>query len=290
MIGLVLKEEISMSWLNANIMVRAWPSVSAHTLFSPISPDVMHKVILLILIAASAATGTTQTVLTFLGIGGVCLVLLANLGARSWYFLKWRPMRYEASGSPLVAFVSAVVAGIVVPYMGDRNIEVGGKPAIEYILRSAILVGGAFCFSAIEEVQTFFVVGTEVRKLDFPATFSIPSHTFFALQNCPQTIVNYVVGIWWFVTLVICLFLARKAPAAKRQPPEEAERLLVEDHASPAGYKIKALPDFEIDPLLAREGSAYMSVDAEFSLGLIVAAAGCGFAMYLSHFGWSQII
>jgi hypothetical protein len=48
------------------------------------------------------------------------------------------------------------------------------------------------------------------------------------------------------------------------------ERLLIEDHASPVGYKVPSLPDFEIDPSLANSGLPCVSLTTELLFGLLM--------------------
>jgi len=144
------------------MMVRAAPSVSAHTLISPVASDLLRKAVIFVLALAGATSGTTQQYMTLIGIGGAIVVMLANLGARAWHFLRWRPQRYDGVGGSLMAYVSAVLMGIVFPYMGHRNIEVGGKAALEYVIRTAFFVAAAFVISDLDAVQAFLVVGSEV--------------------------------------------------------------------------------------------------------------------------------
>jgi hypothetical protein len=152
-----------MSWLNASMLVRATPSVSAHSLVSSVGSDQIRKVLLLCLALAGAAEGTMQWVLTLVGIGLACIVLLANLGSRAWHFLGWHPQRYNGMSASIVAYIAAVVTGIFVPYMGHRDIEVGGKAAMEYVIKTALLVAVVFVISDFDEVQKFIIVGSEVR-------------------------------------------------------------------------------------------------------------------------------
>jgi hypothetical protein len=74
------------------------------------------------------------------------------------------------------------------------------------------------------------------------------------------------------------------------QKPTDAERFLVEDHASPAGYRVASLPDYEIDPALARTGSSCMSPNFLFAVGLIMAFAVGGCITYLSFTEFDQFI
>jgi hypothetical protein len=164
-LGLVLTEEISLSWLNASMMVRAAPSVGAHTLISPIASDLLRKAVVLILALAGVARDLPQQILTMVGVALSMIVLCANLGSRAWLFMRWQPQRYDGCGASLVAYIGAVVTGLVFPFMGHRSIEVGGKAAVEYVIRTAVIVAIVFVASDIDQVQKFLVIGSEVRAL-----------------------------------------------------------------------------------------------------------------------------
>lgn len=101
--------------------------------------------------------------------------------------------------------------------------------------------------------------------------------------------VNFVVGIWWTVTLFVSLILVRRIPYYD-QKPVDAERLLIEDHASPAGYRIPSLPDYEIDPALARLGSPCVSINLEFAFGLLMMAFVGGSLIFLSFTEWDESV
>jgi hypothetical protein len=160
-LGLVLTEEISLSWLNASMLIRATPSVSAHSLTSSPGSDWLRKLVLFTLAFASA---TNHWGLTMAGVVGAMILLLANLGARSWHALGWRPLRYTGLGSFWIAYLLAVGTGLVFPYMGHATIATGGKGAMEYVLRTAVLVAVIFILSDIDELQRFLVVGSEVSS------------------------------------------------------------------------------------------------------------------------------
>jgi hypothetical protein len=114
-----------------------------------------------------------QTVLTAGGIAGAVLILLANLGARSWLFLRWRPIKYYGPGSFLLSFVLAVATGFLLPYMGHRSIAIGGKGAMEYVLKTAMLVAVVFVVSDYDDLQKFLVVGSEVRLSRCTSVWSV---------------------------------------------------------------------------------------------------------------------
>jgi hypothetical protein len=106
-------------------------------------------------------------------------------------------------------------------------------------------------------------------------------------QDCDQDVVNIVVGAWWMITLFCSLFMVRRIPY-KIQAPSVGEQLLLQDHASPVGYKVPNLPDFEIDPSLANTGSSYLSLTAEFLFGIIISIVVSTFIIYLAFTGWDE--
>jgi hypothetical protein len=162
---LVLAEEIGLSGLNAVMLVRAAPSISAHSMMSPFGSDMLRKSIIFMLAIATATTGTLQRVLTLVGIGAAFMALLANLGSRVWHFLRWDPMRYSGRGSAFVSYMLAIMTGAVLPFLGQRSIAAGGKGALESVLQSAILAAICFVISDYNAVQKFLVVGSEVSRV-----------------------------------------------------------------------------------------------------------------------------
>lgn len=268
-LGLVLTEEISLSWINSSMMVRASPSVSAHTLLHGTGSDLSRKAVVLSLALAGAATGDLQKYMTVGGITLACLVLLANLGSRAWLFLKWKPLRYQGPGASVVAYLAAVATGIVVPYMGHRSMEIGGKASVEHVIKTGVIVALIFLASDLDEVQKFLIVGSE---------------------RCNQDFVNVAVGGWWAMTMVISLFLASRIPYRDPHPNYDGEPLLVPDHVSPVGFKVPSLPDFTIDPGLAKTGSQWFSIRTEVVFGVFFAlAAGAGI-IYLAFTDWDEAV
>jgi len=160
------------------MMVRAAPSVSAHSLMSPVAADLLRKLIVLVLAMAAMAVGRAQQILTLIGISMACMVILANLGSRAWHFMRWKPQKYEGYGASLLAYARAVLTGIFFPYMGNRNIEVGGKASIEYVIRTAFFSAVAFIISDIDAIQQFLVVGSEVSRCYSCEQHKIIGHSF----------------------------------------------------------------------------------------------------------------
>lgn len=184
-LGLVLTEEVSISWLNTSMMIRAAPSVSAHSLMSPMASDLLRKLVVFILAIAAIGQGLAQQVLTVIGISLACIVLLANLGARGWHFMRWRPQRYDGPLASVLAYITAVLTGAVLPYMGHRNIEVGGKAGMEYVIRTAFFVAVAFIISDIDAVQNFLVLGSEVSVEYWSSlSFRTSSRLTMSIMSC----------------------------------------------------------------------------------------------------------
>lgn len=268
-LGLVLTEEISLSWINSSMLVRASPSVSAHTLVQGTGSDLSRKAVVLCLALAGAATGKLQKYMTLGGISLACLVLLANLGSRAWLFMKWRPLRYQGHGAGVLAYLAAVATGAVLPYMGHRSMEIGGKASVEHVIKTGVIVALVFLASDFDEVQKFLIVGSE---------------------HCSQDWVNVAVGGWWAVTMIASLLMARRIPYQDAHPDYDGEPLLAADHLSPVGFKVPSLPDFTIDPGLAQTGSSCFSLRFEVIAGVIFALlAGTGI-VYLAFTDWDESV
>jgi hypothetical protein len=81
--------------------------------------------------------------------------------------------------------------------------------------------------------------------------------------------------------------MVRRIPY-KVQSPSVGEQLLLKDHASPVGYKVPNLPDLQIDPSLANTGSSYLSLTAEFIIGIIISIIVGLFIIYLAFTSWDE--
>mmetsp|Transcript_23221 Transcript_23221/g.64574 ORF Transcript_23221/g.64574 Transcript_23221/m.64574 type:complete len:545 (+) Transcript_23221:71-1705(+) len=273
-LGMVFVEETSLSWLNASMFVRASPSVSAHALTSGVGSDWARKACLLCLILAGAATTSgindeVQKYLTIVGISSACAVLLANLGSRAWHFMAWKPLSYQGPFADFMAYLVAMITGAFYPFMAHRKIHVGGKAGMEHIIFSAFMAAIVYIGSGLEEV-----------------------HEFAILQNegCKQDMTNIVVGGWFFAAMVTSLATMWRMPSMHHATisSSDNEPLLIASQASPVGFKVPSLPDYEMDPSLAWTGSlVFLHVQAVFVLGLVLAGAvGLGLVWWgLSDWG-----
>lgn len=295
-IGLCLVEEMSLSWTNTVMMVQAWPSISAYHVARDSGSDWIRKITILMLALAGAASGKSQVVLTMVGILCSCAVLLANLGSRTWYFFQWQPLSYNGPLSSTLSYMTAVVTGFALPFLGHRTASVGGKPAIESILRLALLLSLSFVITDFDSVQKFIIVGKEVTNAFlFSRSGSIVVHagTFnflfclvFVEQGCNQVAVNSFVGVWFSVSLVASMLIAGNVEPIRDYPDEEP--LLEEDHNSPVGYRVPNLPDFPVDPSLAKRGIRRLSLRIELSVGMFLAAVIGAGIVALAFTGWGQ--
>jgi hypothetical protein len=161
---LVLSEEISNVWINTSMLVSGTPSLSAYTLTHPVTIDWPKQAALLLLsIAAVIETGTTvRHVLTLIGIGWACTMLVANVGAKAWRHLKLSPLSYRGPLRTGVAFMVATIVGLGIPYVGFRHAQPGGQQALETVIVGSFLVAIVFGISDFDRVQAFVVAGSEV--------------------------------------------------------------------------------------------------------------------------------
>lgn len=89
------------------------------------------------------------------------------------------------------------------------------------------------------------------------------------------------------ITLLCSICLVRRIPY-EDQKPHSGEKLLVENHASPVGYQVPSLPDFEIDPGMATTGSKCLSLRFEFIVGVIMAIGVGSGIITLAFTSWDE--
>lgn len=153
--------------MNVSLLIQGVPSTSAYSLVNGGAyADWIYKIIIASLVLAGAAEGTTQRLLTVVGISLACTALLANMGARVWHFLKWRPFAYSGLLGSWFAYIVAIIIGLFFPHMASRNVEAGGKAAVESVLKNIFWVGSLFILSDHDGFQKFLLVGTEVSFRD----------------------------------------------------------------------------------------------------------------------------
>lgn len=259
--GMVLSEEISLSYVNAVMFVWGMPSVSAYNFLYPFTSDWVRKLDILILtIAAIIPDGISKTYTTVAGVAFTCMILCSNLGSRAWKNLQLNSLRYNGIGASIVVYMASILIGFAVPYMGYHEIEAGGKRALEVVLRSALFVAIFFIVSDFDEVQSFLISGSE---------------------KCNQDIVNITVGIWFICTTLLCIYFSGRV--ARHQVsgiPDEASIVTRNEH-SPVGLTLTDLPNFPINITLFATPNKYIPIKVELFFGVIMSLAIGGLIIYM---------
>ena len=183
---------------------------------------------LAVLIIAAAIAGTPyQSDFAIAGVALVIATLAANLGGRAWRNAGFGTLSYSGPGSSIIAYLIAIVAGILIPVLGFREVEVGGQAALEKSLFFALVVAIIFLASDLDLLQNYVVMGGDGMA-------------------CSQDIVNVIVGGLWLVSTASCLALA---PLINFSSGEfNDDKFLVEDENSIVGYRVPYLPNFYVDP------------------------------------------
>jgi hypothetical protein len=273
LIGLVLHEEMSQSVLNVAMMVVGTPSVAAFSLMSGGESDWPRKlaVFTLALAAAQDAGSPTQTICTLLGIAMSMALLAANLGSRAWMHMKWQPIgNMFGPFTPIYAYLAAILTGIIFPFLGYRQIQTGGAPAIQTIMINCAIVAILFVLSDLNVVQGFLFMG----------------------DVCDQSIINIALGSWLAMASVTSIFAAKKIakPEAVENVEGEIDMILDEDQTSPVGFKVPNFPDYPIDPVLYREdGLKCFSTNVQTFLGIVVCLGFGAFAGVASIVDYFQL-
>lgn len=106
-------------------------------------------------------------------------------------------------------------------------------------------------------------------------------------KDCNQDALNTFVGLWFSLSLLFSIFIVARIEPTHDYPDEEP--LLEEDHQSPVGFRVPNLPDFPIDPFMAKTGWRQITLKAELTLGVImVALLGAGIVA-LAFTDWGEV-
>lgn len=253
-LGLVLQEEMSQSFLNVAMLVMGIPSVAAYSLMSGSESDWPRKVAVFSLaMAAAQESGTAaQKICTLVGVAFSMTLLAANLGSRAWMYMRWKPIgNMFGALTPFYAYCAAVITGLVFPFMGFRQIQSGGAPAIQTIMINCAIVAILFVLSDLNVVQGFLFMG----------------------EACDQTTTNIILGSWLAMAAITSIFAARKIekPETVESVEGEIDMILDEDQTSPVGFKVPNFPNYCIDPVCLREdGLSCLSTNAQTFLGVVI--------------------
>ena len=111
--------------MNVAMLIRGIPSVSAYALNHKVLQDWPRKAVIFVLLMASGApaNSATQRWITLAGVISAISVLAANLGSRAWIHLKLNPIKYAGPGAVVLAFLAAIFTGLIVPFVGHREVR-----------------------------------------------------------------------------------------------------------------------------------------------------------------------
>jgi len=205
---------------------------------------------MLLLLAASnfVGGGKAKTFMILAGVALACIILATNLGARAWHNLGFPSLKYTGTGSTAIAYLISTFLGIFTPYLGFREVEVGGQAAVESFILSALIVGIVFILSDIDILQTFIVAGS---------------------QACNQEVVNIIIGAWFFISLNASLVLSPFIKSKTRNLDEE--EFLEESERSPVGFICRNLPNFYVVPSLISKPTLCCNENVVRALGGLIA-------------------
>ena len=264
LLGVVFKEEISHVWTNVGMMVRGMPSIAAYSVTTQNHSDWLRKAIVSIFLvsflAGRSGYASIMYISTFTGLSLAILVLLTNLGSRAWGFMQWRPIRNFGIFEPVVSFLASGLVGLCFPFLGQRQVESGGKAALESAFGVAFLSALLFLASGFEGIQKCVVIGSE---------------------NCSQDWIVRCVGGWWCVA-TLCSLVAIYRKERQGMWPEDEEPLLIKNHKSPVGFSVPNLPEFPINVAMAQRGLFCLGIKLEFVAMLLMTFGMGGFLVYLS--------
>lgn len=165
-LGLALTEQMSLSWVISSLLVQGVPSISSHQLLNNDGHDWIYKAVLTCFVFSGVTSAEARRVLLTIGVSLACIAMLANLGSRAWHYSRMSPISLCGPLASVISFVGAVSAGIFLPHMAHHDIEAGGKPAIESIVKNALFVCTFFGVTTYDGIQKLFLAGTEVSRVD----------------------------------------------------------------------------------------------------------------------------
>ena len=130
------------------------------------------RLVLLVLgltgVASTLPVDNLQTYFILTSVSITCTLLAANLGSRAWKHLEIPPMRLaHRVWTPigfLAAYFLAVLLGLLVPFLGMRQVYRGGHHALRSVNIAAFTTALFYILSDFDIFQKYLVEGAEVRN------------------------------------------------------------------------------------------------------------------------------
>lgn len=268
----VLQNETSHVWLAMSIYVRGSNSVGSHVWRDGGLTDYPRLLLLVLLILATFSTGTVQRILTWAGVIYGCLILLCNLGSRSWKKIELNPIDFNSVFSAPIVILASLFAGFAFPYMGLRAVDSGsddssGKDEVEKIIlhpngnRGRKNIALASSSAAVVFLLSDVKVVQEALGFDFSRL---------------RGITNFIIGVWLFFSSLVSILLCQRLDSSRSK---KIEPFLRRDETSPVGWIVPSIPNIVIDPNLSR--NKIFVPGSDIFCSLIV----CGLAFLISWTG-----
>jgi len=241
----VLQNETSLVWLAMSINVRGSNSVGSHVWRDGGLTDYSRIVLLTILILAIFSTGIVQRILTWAGAIFGCLILLCNLGSRSWKKIDLKPIDFNSVFSAPIVILASILAGIAFPYMGLRAVDSGsddssGKDEVEKIIFHPNGKRGRQNIALASSSAAIVFLMSDIKSVQEALGFDFSKF---------RGITNFMIGVWLLFSSLVSILLCRRLDSSRSK---KIEPFLKRDEISPVGWIVPSIPNIVIDPNLSR--------------------------------------
>uniref|UniRef100_A0A7S1ZXR3 Uncharacterized protein n=1 Tax=Ditylum brightwellii TaxID=49249 RepID=A0A7S1ZXR3_9STRA len=280
-VGFILIPETSLSSLACARYVRGVPSVAAYVWCSSSDLSDHPRCLTLLILLMALFAPTENAVRKYLFVVGTCLVVIllcANLGSRAYRKIG---LRYIGTQSPtkgikclpripggILAFCTAVIAGLLIPYLGMSSVNRGREGDIHtevprrHVAVASIFIAGIYVLTDADFVK---------EALGFHL-----GHSF---------IMNMVVGGWWLMSTIASLAVCHRiensaTPSLDKNGRLRVEPFLKRDHLSPVGWCVPSIPNIVIDPTFKASSDLFGGYKFASDMVVVLAIGSASFMFY----------
>jgi len=271
----------SLSSLACARYVRGVPSVAAYVWCSSSDLSDHPRCLTLLILLMALFAPTENAVRKYLFVVGTCLVVIllcANLGSRAYRKIG---LRYIGTQSPtkgikclpripggILAFLTAVIAGLLIPYLGMSSVNRGREGGIHaevprrHVAVASIFIAGIYVLTDADFVK---------EALGFHL-----GHSF---------IMNMVVGGWWLMSTIASLAVCHRiensaTPSLDKNGRLRVEPFLKRDHLSPVGWCVPSIPNIVIDPTFKASSDLFGGYKFASDMVVVLAIGLASFMFY----------
>lgn len=189
------------------LLVRNTPAHCAYLLQAVIRDDLLRKVCLFSFVLGASTVGWWQTAFKGIGVILACLLLMINIGSRSWYFLDLSSFKRDRiGGNSIMPFLLSIFTGFSLSFLSSRVSASGGQRSIEHIVLSAVVIAVVMIVSSFERFQKLIIMDDEVS--DFCLRYSVHTYALSTQIHEQNNIINLILGSWWTISLLGSLCFA----------------------------------------------------------------------------------